>query len=263
MRSKINYHIKYMWTQWDLYIYVFFLCPPWKRGHIVLQLSVGRSVCRPSGVRSISFDPFTWSIPNLVQRLPSIRRWSLLIFRSHVQRSRSNHSSKSTVLSAQYLWPLHLINTFTWSIPNFVQGLRPISRWSLLIFRSHIQRSRTNHSFESSVLSTLYILIPCLLASDRFCFYREDKPEFCTMESIYVSETFLVKLDIWTIQLSEMSGNIKFLKGFIALQLPDVYCNQIVINSNHHHGWLLYTDSVIMFVVKRSMTNVNYVYFYI
>ena len=23
-----------------------FLCPPWKRGHIVLQLSVGRSVCR-------------------------------------------------------------------------------------------------------------------------------------------------------------------------------------------------------------------------
>ena len=51
-----------------------FLCPPWKRGHIVLQLSVGRSVgmsvCRPSVVRSISFDPFTWSIPNLVQGWP-------------------------------------------------------------------------------------------------------------------------------------------------------------------------------------------------
>lgn len=58
-----------------------------------------------------------------------------------------------------------------------------------------------------------------------------------------------------------MSGNIKLLKGFIALQLPDVYFNQTVIKSNHHHGGLLYTDSVIIIVVKRSMTNVNYVYF--
>ena len=56
-------------------------------------------------------------------------------------------------------------------------------------FQAHVQRSRSNHSFEPSVLSTLYILIPCLLASDRICFYREDKPKFC---AIYVSETFLV-----------------------------------------------------------------------
>ena len=73
---------------------------PWNRGHIVLQLFVGRyvgrSVCRLSVVCSISFDPFTLSIPNLVQGLPSISRWSLLIFRSHVQRSRSNHSSQPT-----------------------------------------------------------------------------------------------------------------------------------------------------------------------
>ena len=62
-------------------------------------------------VRLIFFGPFTWSIPNLVQGFPSMIRWSLLIFRSHVQRSRSNHSSQPTVLSAQYLWPLHLINT--------------------------------------------------------------------------------------------------------------------------------------------------------
>ena len=62
-------------------------------------------------VHSISFDPFTWSIPYLVQELPSMSRWSLLIFRSHVQRSRSNHSSKPSVLSAQYLWPFHLVNT--------------------------------------------------------------------------------------------------------------------------------------------------------
>ena len=81
---------------------------------------------------------------------------------------------------------------FIWSIPNLVQGLPSISRWSLLIFWSHSQRSRSNHSFEPSVLSTLYIWIPCLLASDRFCFYREDKHEFFAMGGIYVSETFLV-----------------------------------------------------------------------
>ena len=75
---------------------------PLKKGNIVLQLSVGRSVgrsvCRPSVVCSISFDPFTWSIPNLVQGLPLINRWSLSIFRSHVQRSRSNHSFEHSVV---------------------------------------------------------------------------------------------------------------------------------------------------------------------
>ena len=49
-------------------------------------------------------------------------------------------------------------------------------------------------TLEPSVLSILYILIPLLLASDRFCFYREDKPEFCTMGGIDVYETFLVMM---------------------------------------------------------------------
>ena len=70
------------------------------------------------------------------------------------------------VLSAQYFLTPSLDQYQTWC---------RVSRWSLLIFRSHVQRSRSNHSFEPSVLSTLYILIPCLLASDRICFYREDK----------------------------------------------------------------------------------------
>ena len=169
-------------------------------------------------------------------------RW----FRSHVQRSRSSHSSQPTVLSAQYLltpsldqyqtwcrgcpqwvddpywfsghifkgqcqttpqptvlsdqylltpsldqyqtwcrgWPkwvddpywfsghifkgqvkplflaLFVVRSISFdplilSIPNFVQGLRQISRWSLLIFRSHVDRS--NHSSQPIVLSTLYI----------------------------------------------------------------------------------------------------------
>ena len=64
---------------------------------------VGLSVCRPSLVRSISFDPFTGSIQNLVQGLQSMSRWSLFIFRLHNQRSRSNHSSQPSVLSIQYL----------------------------------------------------------------------------------------------------------------------------------------------------------------
>ena len=84
---------------------------------------------------------------------------------------------------------------FTWSIPYLEQGLRQISRWSLLIFRSHVQRSRSNHSL-SQVCCQL-ILIPCLLASDRCYFYREDKHEFCTGGGgIYVSETFLDSKDI-------------------------------------------------------------------
>ena len=95
-----------------------FLCPPWKGGHIVLQLLVGwsvdQSVCRPCVVRSISFDPFTWSIPNLVQGLTSMSRWSLLIFMSHDQRSRSNHSSQPNVLSAQYFFTPSLDQYQTW-----------------------------------------------------------------------------------------------------------------------------------------------------
>ena len=90
-----------------------FLCPLATVGRSVCR-SVGLSVCRPSVVRSISFDPFTWSISNLVQGLPSISRWSLLIFRSHVQRSRSNHSSQPTVLSAQYLLISSLDQYQTW-----------------------------------------------------------------------------------------------------------------------------------------------------
>ena len=76
-------------------------------------------------------------------------------------------SAHSVVRSISY-------DPFTWSIPNLVQGLPSMSRWSLLIFRSPVQRSRSNHYFEPSVLFTLYILIPCLLALDRFCFYREE-----------------------------------------------------------------------------------------
>ena len=93
--------------------------------------------------------------------------------------------SVDQVLSAQYLLTPSLDQYQTWC-----------RRYPQLIFKSHVQRSRSIHSFEPSVLSTLYILIPCLLASDSFCFYREDKPEFCTMGDIFVSETFLVLINL-------------------------------------------------------------------
>ena len=85
---------------------------------------------------------------------------------------------------------------FTWLIPNLVQGLRLRSRWSQSIFRSHVQMSRSNHSFEPSVISTLYIVIPCLLPSDRFCFYREDTPGCCTMGAYLFLKHFLFFNDI-------------------------------------------------------------------
>ena len=67
------------------------------------------------------FYPSTWSIPNLVKGLPSMSRWSLLIFESHDQRSRSNHSSQShCVVCSIFFYPLH------WSIPILVKGLPSI-----------------------------------------------------------------------------------------------------------------------------------------
>ena len=102
-------------------------------------------------------------MPNLVQGLPSMSIWSLLIFRSHIQRSRSNHSRAKCVLRSISFDP------FTWSIPNLVQGLRPISRWPLLIFRSHVQRSRSNHSSKPSVLSAQYLLTLSLGQYQTWC----------------------------------------------------------------------------------------------
>ena len=165
--------------------------PPLKKGaycFATVGRYVGRSVCRPSVVRSISLDPFTWSIPNLVQGFPSMSRWSLLIFRSHVQRSTSNHSSQPTVLSTQYL--------LTPSLDQYQIWCRGCPQWvdDPYWFSGHMFKGQGQTTLEPSVLSTLYILIPCLLALDRFCFYREDKLEFCTMGGLYVSETFLVQI---------------------------------------------------------------------
>ena len=82
--------------EWWHFVLCFIMSPLKKGAHCFATVgwlvcrSVCRWVCKPSVVRSISFDPFTWWIPNLVQGLSSMSRWSLLIFRSHVQKGEAN-----------------------------------------------------------------------------------------------------------------------------------------------------------------------------
>ena len=59
---------------------------------------------------------------------------------------------------------------------KLVQGLPSMS-----------QRSKSNYSSKPTVLFILYILILCLPASDRFCFYRK----LCTMEAYMFLKYFL------------------------------------------------------------------------
>ena len=44
-----------------------------------------------------------------------------------------------------------------------------MSRWSLLIFRSHVQGSRSSHSFDPSVLSAQYLVTPSLDQYQTWC----------------------------------------------------------------------------------------------
>ena len=117
-----------------------------------LEKYVGRSVvCRPSVVHSISFDPFARSIPNLVQGLPSKSIWPLLIFRSYVLRSRSNHSSQPSVLSAQYL--------LTPSLDQYQTWCKGCSQWvnDLYWFSGHIFKGQCQITLLSPVCCPLNI----------------------------------------------------------------------------------------------------------
>ena len=73
-----------------------------------------------------------------------------------------------------------------------------------------------------TLLSTLYILISCLLASDRFCFYREDKPEFCTMGAHMFLKLFLF------LYILKLAGIYVYNQSpsnfFIFLHLNNIFC---------------------------------------
>ena len=152
----------------------------WFSGHMFKvqgQITLPSPLCCPLNI----FWPFTWSIPNLMQGLPSMSWWSLLIFRSHVQRSRSNHYFEPSVLSAQYLLTPSLDQYQTWCMgcPQWVDD----PYW----FSGHMFKGQGQTTILSPVCCPLeYILIPCLLSLDRFCFYW-----ICTMGSYMFLKHFL------------------------------------------------------------------------
>ena len=138
-------------------------------------------------VCSISFDPFTWSIPILVQGLPSISRWFLLIFRSHVQRSRSNHSSQPTVLSAQYLLTPSLDEYQTWcrGCPQWVDD--PYWFSEILAF---LPCEYDNVIFYSYLI--MFSSALCKVPNTKCLVHISSNLESYIKGGIYVSETFLV-----------------------------------------------------------------------
>ena len=110
-----------------------------------------------------------------------------------------------------------------------------------------------------------YLLFLCLplLASDRFCFYREDKPECFIIGGIYVSETFLVfqsfsesvywkdKYGPWnTCITSESMQSIMIIKmiyglwwgpwpfGWTQGHFIDMFIKESIYDHHNYKGWL-------------------------
>ena len=77
--------------------------PPFEKSGI-LFCTVWQTVCRPSDVRLISFDAFDWKGINLVLWMPLESWCSLLVFRSHFQRSGSNCRSFKNCCALNITW---------------------------------------------------------------------------------------------------------------------------------------------------------------
>ena len=91
-----------------------FLCPPWKRGHIVLQLSVGMSICR-------SVDQVLSGQYLLTPSLDQYQTWCRgcpqwvddpYWFWGHMFQGQGQTTLLSPLCCPLIIfWPLHLINT--------------------------------------------------------------------------------------------------------------------------------------------------------
>ena len=113
-----------------------FLCPPWKRGHIVLQLSVGMSVCRSvDQVLSAQYLLILHLINTKLITGVALNEWMIPI---DFQVRWSKVKVKS-LFSAHCIFRSIFFDPFTWSIPNLVQGLPSMSRWSLLMIKGQGQ----------------------------------------------------------------------------------------------------------------------------
>ena len=116
---------------------------------------------KPSTTHLCMSNGVAWSIRTIVIHFPTyIIRFSYLQLYS---------GQGLTTLLSPVCFLLNMFYPFTWSIPNLVQGLHSMSRWSLLIFRSRVQRSRSNLSSQPTVLSAQYLLTPSLDQYQNWC----------------------------------------------------------------------------------------------
>lgn len=97
-----------------------------KKVHFVLHLSVGQSLTLywPSDVCSISFDPFVWKLPYLVQWKMTPNGFQVIWWKVKVK----------SLVFVQILSTLYLL-----APPNLIQWISLESRCSPLIFRSNGQ----------------------------------------------------------------------------------------------------------------------------
>ena len=124
------------------------LCPLWKRRHIVLQLTVCRSVGRFVDQVLSAHYLLTPSRNQYQTYYRGCPQWvdDPYRFSGHMFKDQGQTTLFSPLFSAQCAVCLISFDPFTWSITNLVQGLLWMSTWSLWIFRSHVQGSRSNHS---------------------------------------------------------------------------------------------------------------------
>ena len=111
-------------------------------------------------VNSISLDSFDRKLPNLVQEMPLESRWPVLMFRSHVQRSRSICWFSSQVLSTRDLMILCMM----------------VIKFAILVnYLYWVTRARSNYSSSShhcplNIIWTICLVInkPGTLVATRY-----------------------------------------------------------------------------------------------
>ena len=183
-----NFHYTLHWLNNIVHYLDDFYTPLWnKKGHVVFHMLVSRSICRSSDVRSISFDPYAWNLPNLVWWTPLENSCSLLIL-GHMVRGQD----QTARLYTNTVRPV----SFNWGLPGLLQWMSLERRISLLIFRSHGQRSRSNCWSVYEMLSARSLLTPLLESCWTWfsrCLWQVD-PYWCLGYMVKVKLLFLVQI---------------------------------------------------------------------
>ena len=139
-----------------------------KKEGAFFHLSVCRSV-EPINVRSMSFDPFTCNLPNLVQWIPLGNKWPLLVFRSHDQRSGSNcWTVKKCLLSIHW-------STFLESWETYYSKYAKCHRYMAEVYQIR-RKTLSNQSINQSTFAELSFVSHLFLTS----LHIYSPSEFCT-----------------------------------------------------------------------------------